>query len=194
MLAQSKTNTGSSTFSWIEKQEFNKKKEEEIRQLKNELKKNAEAQKEKERESEKERCNQVSQMNRAVIDADMKKKRKQKGVSTSNTQRKQITKQRPANEKEKDEEEREELPWQEWKILYPYKDINKKGTLRFAVNMYGTKLKEGEEPQFPTWTNLHKDGAGEMADKYIREECNFPPWSDLLIGTSQGRQEKRKRL
>ena len=45
--------------------------------MKIELKKNAEAQKEKERESKKERCNQVSQMNRAVIDADMKKKRKQ---------------------------------------------------------------------------------------------------------------------
>ena len=78
------------------------------------------------------------------------------------------------------EPEREVKPVEEWIILNPIEDEHDKGTVRFAVNMYGSDFGDEEEPQYPTQQDLHADGAGDMIDSYIQDECNFSPWTELL--------------
>ncbi len=78
------------------------------------------------------------------------------------------------------EAEREVKPVEEWIILNPVEDEHDKGTVRFAVNMYGSDFGDEEEPQYPTQQDLHADGAGDMIDSYIQDECNFSPWTELL--------------
>ena len=97
----------------------------------------------------------------------------------------------PELEEEAEEEEEEEdvLPWQDWEILYPFDD---KGTLRFAVNMYGSGFRGDAKPAYAKWEDFHADGAGDMIDSYIRENYNHPPWSGLLEQSVKKARTPRK--
>jgi len=85
----------------------------------------------------------------------------------------------------------------EWKIVGKF--LDPRGPM-FEVDMTGVEKEVEDDGQYATREDLVKDGAGALVDDYIRENCNYSPWSDLLTVTKEGagkrkkpkRQEKRK--
>jgi hypothetical protein len=137
----------------------------------------------KQREADKEKIDWQSNQNRMLIEKEKKKGKPKK------------------EKKKKAEEKREEaeiLDASEWKIVGRYMD--RAGPM-FEVDMTGIPKDPGDDGQYATRKDLFKDKAVGIVDEYIRNNCNYTPWKELLSETyeeekegGQGPKKKIKRM
>jgi hypothetical protein len=167
-----------------------------LREIQKQLLMDQEANRKKERDADIARKKRQSEENKKVIKkgvASGKAKRKRNAAKKNNqkTKKKNESDSESESDSEEEEDERPVRPSETWKILFPYEDD--KGVPMFAVDIFVDPKEDGADEHYATRDNIADDGAAELIDTYIKENCNYPPWNQPYVPKTPPKTTPKKR-